>query len=267
MGPLVAAGGIGITSESVAGLECKLDALCLKFGFPPNQPFKWSPGRELWMRSGLVGPARSAFYQQALMLGAAHAAKAFVAIEDTHHTTATQVESHELDVVRLLLERLDRLARMRNTYGIVIADRPGGDRKDEEKFLAACLETLKTGTNYVRPERITKVVVAPSKYHRVLQLADLITGCTLSYVSGEHSMSPVIFPHVRPLLACEGSRIGGIGVKIHPDYLYANLYHWLFGDTYIVKVMTPHSLPLENRPYSRSANSYTGGIAGMTLTA
>src|SRR5438552_13160308 len=89
---------------------------------------------------------------------------------------------------------------------------------------------------------------------QVVQLADLITSCTLSFVSGENRFAPTTFQYVRPLLRSEANRIGGIGVKIHPESKYANLYHRLFGDqSYILHNVT-YPLPLPGHPFPVSAD-------------
>jgi hypothetical protein len=63
---------------------------------------------------------------------------------------------------------------------------------------------------------------------RLLQTADLITSFTLAMVSGEDRHSAPIFGLIKFLLMSEMGRIGGVGLKIHPDYVYANLYRWLY---------------------------------------
>lgn len=47
MGPLIAVGGIQVPSEIVNKLETAIESLCIEYGFPPQEEFKWSPGREL----------------------------------------------------------------------------------------------------------------------------------------------------------------------------------------------------------------------------
>ena len=42
-------------------------------------------------------------------------------------------------------------------------------------------------------------------------------------------------------------RIGGVGLKIHPDLRYANLYYWLVGDDVIFKGWNGFPLPRELR--------------------
>jgi hypothetical protein len=55
---------------------------------------------------------------------------------------------------------------------------------------------------------------------------------------------------VKPMLRREGDRIGGIGLKLHPDLRYANLYHWLVGDRYFIKGSVGHPLPVASMAYA-----------------
>ncbi len=251
MGPLIAIGGILVTHEAIPALENKIDDLCSKYGFPKGEVFKWSPGPELWMRDNLVGNRRQEFFTRLLELGENAQVKAIVVIEDANSATATGASSHDVDVTQLFLERVQNQFCSRSTTGIVVIARPSGSRKAEDKFLASCLETLQSGTKYVKPDRIILNPLSSSpNFVRFLQVADVVTSCTTAAVSGETRFAPPIFNAVRDLLVKEGSRCGGIGLKIHPDLKYANLYHWLAGDTTFWKGNMGLPLPLSNFPYS-----------------
>lgn len=256
MGPLVGTGGIYVPSSAVSELEKAIDALCIEAGFPAREEFKWSPGRELWMRDNLIGVKREAFLTRVLDLVRDSGGKAIVVVEDRRYNTATGVSGAEEDVTCLLLERVHKLLRRNQSEGIVIVDRPGGGRADEDSFLGSCLETLSSGTDYVKPDRIAlNVLSTPSRLIRLLQVADVITSCTVARVGGEDSFSPPIFDVIRSLLDRDMGRIGGVGLTIHPDYKYANLYHWLLKDECFVKVSTGFPFPNSNRPYSTGPNS------------
>ena len=142
---------------------------------------------------------------------------------------------------------LDRI----QSDGIIITDRPGGDRASEDEFLLECLDTLQQGTDYVRPDRVALSVLATSsKLVRLLQVADVVTSCTLAMVSGEDTYAPPIFNNaIRPMLLSDPDRIGGIGLKIHPDYRYVNLYHWVLGDENHIRDGIGEPLPRDDRPY------------------
>lgn len=251
MSHLVAIGGINVPAESVGELGRQLDALCVASGFPSGEEFKWSPGRELWMRENLTGPRRLDFFCQVIETLTQHETVALLVIEDTKYSTATDARTPEIDVATMFLERVNQQCARDDSYGFVIVDRPGGNRRDEDNFLADCLETLQAGTKYVKPTRIAhNVLSAPSNLSRLLQAADLITSCTLAMVSGETQYAPPVFQMIKPLLDQSMGRIGGYGLKLHPDYRFANLYHWLLGDTHFWRWGTGAPLPLATRPYS-----------------
>ena len=106
MGPLVAIGGVHVPGSIAGALEKKLDTLCYEFGFPAGEPFKWSPGRKLWMRKKLVGANRVAFMNAVLMEAKSHSVTALVVLEDTLRNRVTDAEMPEEDVTRLFLERI-----------------------------------------------------------------------------------------------------------------------------------------------------------------
>ena len=90
-----------------------------------------------------------------------------------------------------------------------------------------------------------------SRFVRLLQVADLVTSCVAARVAGETRYSPPIFEALLPLLPKSSGRIGGCGLKIHPDFKYANLYRWILGDTRFWEEERAVRLPLEDRPYAR----------------
>lgn len=256
MGPLAATGGLIIRGEAVAPLERVLEALCEKAGFPPGQEFKWSPGRNTWMRKGLIEDARAQFFTGVLRTMAEHGAVVVVVIADTDHDHAIRDSpSAEVDVTRLFLERVENRFKAAGSEGVVIVDRPSGDRAAEDRFLAICLETLQSGTTYVKPEHIAlNVLSTPSHLVRLVQAADLVTSCTLAAVAGEPRYAPPIFEMIKPMFARELGRAGGVGLKIHADYVYANLYHWLLGDRDLVRYPIGTPLPMAASPYARDPN-------------
>lgn len=258
MGPLVAAGGILVTGDNIRELEAELNTLCQGAGFPANSEFKWSPGRELWMRKNLVEEERCQFFQKALSLAANRKAVAIVVIVDTRCRAATNARTPEDDVSQLLLERIHNEVPQSGPGCVVIVDRPGGDRADEDRFLSHCLENLQAGTDYVQHDRIVlNVLSTPSKLVRLLQLADLVTSCSTAVVAGEKHYAPLVFEHIRPLLAKHLlGKVGGVGLKVHPDFKYANLYHWLLGDTHFERMNWGIPFPLKDRPFSKGADTY-----------
>ncbi len=189
------------------------------------------------------------------MLARDYQSTALVVIEDLNAGMATQSVSRDIDLIRLLLERIHHQLAGRKRQGVVIVSQPSGDRNTESKFLASCVETLRSGTDYVKPDRIALSVLTSSpRFIRLLQLADVITSCSTAYVGGENRFSPPVFAEIKQMFAKESGRIGGVGLKLHPDLKYANLYHWLVGDDTFWKRSTGYPLPWPRIPYSAGPN-------------
>jgi hypothetical protein len=250
MGQLVAAGALMVPDESVRTLETALSKACTEHGFPEGEEFKWSPRRDTWMYRELVEDRRESFLRKVMAHLAAVDAVALVVIVDATRGPANKNLTAEQDTIVLLLERIATQLKEMGSQGVVIADRPGGGRKDENIFLAECLQTITTGTRYVQPDEICLVLSTDSKHVRLLQAADAITSCTTAYVAGEGQFSPDVMDSVKPLFARGQNRVGGYGVKLHPDFCFVNLYHWLFGDSHHVRYPLAVPLPLRSRPYS-----------------
>jgi len=255
MGPLIAIGYIYVPGENVKPLEVGLESICNNTGFPPGLKgeFKWSPGRELWMHSNLIGEKRTDFFMEVIGETINNQVSAAIIVADTSYQKANpDAEDNVEDVTRLLLERANSQLSNKGHAGIIVVDRPSGGRSNEDKFLQNCLETITLGTRYVRPDQLAiNVLSTPSKLVRCLQMADLITSASLAFISGEKTYSPRIFEVIKSFLNHDAERIGGIGVKIHPDFRYVNLYHWLLGDSYFWKHSTRTTLPILTYPYAK----------------
>lgn len=259
MGPLVSIGGFCCPVELIADLEKEIEQLCRRTGFPLNDEFKWSPGKELWMYDNLKYDAREDFFKNVVKLLEDHKCRTIVVISDTKCACATDAQSPERDVVNLFLERVQWNCIRSGKHGVVITDRPSGGRGEKDKFLLNCLETLQEGTDRLIPDRIAlNILSSPSKFMRLLQAADLIVGCTLSVVAGARRFSPPIFEVIRPLLdsASPGNRISGVGLKIHPFLKYVNLYYWLLEEKVYWRQNSGTPLPIGTLPYSQDQFAY-----------
>ena len=149
MGPICAAGGIRVEESRLKNFEASLEALCQRFGFPAAEEFKWSPGRELWMHDNLVRGDRTRFFQEAAQCARDNSVIAVLVCEDTNYRPLTNTASHEVDVVRLLLERIHAQTSAKEP-SLVVADTPGGGNiKANDQFISDCLDTLRTGTNAI----------------------------------------------------------------------------------------------------------------------
>lgn len=254
MDRLVAVGGVIVPEEVLRDLERQLNTICHDdFDFPLGEVFKWSPRRDQWMYDNLVEDDRQQFFQRVLGSARDHGVKGLVVVTRTSGRRATDAPSYELDVISMMLERFDNQFGNATDFGLVIAAEPSGGPQDERKFLADCRETLEAGTDYVDFDHIPiNVLTTPFNNVKVLQLADLVTSCTTALVAGSVKHAAPVFEHVKPLLLSDMGRIGGLGVKIHPDFLYANLYHWLLGDYAFVQGRYGRgvALPMKERPYA-----------------
>jgi hypothetical protein len=248
-GGFVSAGALLVHADRAREAELALAALCDATGFGAEE-FKWSPEKKSWMYHNLQGDERRNFFLEVIRILGSVQAQAVVAIEDSGRGTAVASLDTEADVVVLLLERAAMRLKAIADTGLVVADRPGGDRKEEDQFVLDCLDQLRAGTDYVVHEEITFVMTTDSKFVRLLQAADLLVSCATARIAGEATYSPPIFDAALALFPDELGRRGGVSVKIHPDFTFANLYHWLLGDTHFVRYPTGEPLPLMSRPYS-----------------
>jgi hypothetical protein len=252
IGSLVALGGVHVPATEVGPLEQALRKHCVSIGFPPDQQFKWSPGKkETFMKNKLLDQARIEFYQCVLDIAASHGARCCVVIEGTSRNPARSSSlNHEEDVVSLFLERVQWALVTSGQHGLVVAASPSGGPGDEEKFLQNCADLLHHGTEYMQLDKISLgVLTAKSRKLRLLQFADVVTSCAVSRVAGESNFSPPIWEMLKPLWRSDGNRIQGVGVKLHPDYVFANLHYWLLGEQYFYKANTGTPLPLRGYPY------------------
>jgi hypothetical protein len=209
------------------------------------------------MGDNLICQARTEFFQNAVTIARDHEICGTLAVVDTNHTVIARANNHETAVVRLLLERIHSATSMRECALIIAGTPSGGSRQNSDAFISDCLETLRTGTNALSSlDRIAMVLTCSSRLNRCLQFADLFTSCLTAFVSGENRWSPPVVNELRGLLRSELGRVGGCGVKIHPDYVYANLYHWLFGDETLWRLGCGTPLPLLARPYGTSREAY-----------
>lgn len=196
------------------------------------------------MRASLVEKAREDFFLKGLRLARDTDVKAIVVLEDTDRGKASKDSpTHEDDVTMLFLERAQNDLRQ-DQQALVVFDQPGGSRRTERDFLAACMDRMRAGTAYTNLDRLALALATDSKLSRVLQLADVVTACSTSFVAGEAKWSPRIFTKgILPLLREDYGCKGGRGLKIHPDLRYGNLYHWLLGDEAFVRYEGGIDLP------------------------
>lgn len=129
----------------------------------------------------------------------------------------------------------------RDSRALFVADRPGGGKTQEDKFLSYFLKTVQEGAPYVLPSRLMlNVLTTPSNMVRHLQLADIITGVVTAMVAGNDVYAGTLFPYIKPLfITNRPGGIAGTGLKIVPDSTrgdsLVNLYHWVLGENFLHK--------------------------------
>jgi|CZKD01.1.fsa_nt_gi hypothetical protein len=253
MGHLLATGGLYVPGEEVRHLEDMVDATCERHGVPKGEEFKWSPRRDSWIDSALAGASRAGFFMEILAHCAKVEAEASVVIIDRDSSTAAGAKATTEYATELLIRQVDRIALRRSATTIIVVDRPGGGRVEEERFLASALDVLKYGSGRDLPKQIAlNPLCTTSHFVRLLQVADLVVSCATQFVAGEARFSPRVFHgSVRPLL--RGDPVGGSAIAIYPEVKYANLYHWLFEDLKFMRGAVGYGLPILSYPYSKDA--------------
>lgn len=258
MNEIVAAGTVMVPSESANSLESLIESEAKLAGFPSGEEFKWSPPRDSWMRRNLVGQDRENFFCKVIEHAQNASCMAILAIVDISARSSTGQLEPGLDAIVLLLERIHESSRQSQGRTVLVFDRPsGGSPKHEGEFVKKCKQVLASGTKYSTLEAVdNSPFVEDSSHHRLLQLADLVTSCTAARVAGEEIYSVPIFQSIRPLLRERDGICGGRGLKIHPDFNYQNLYHWILGDTHLGSRGSGTALPNPGRPYPCSPTVY-----------
>lgn len=246
---LLALGGICVPHEKVGPLETALRTYCQSIGFPDEEKFKWSPDKkeDHFMREKLNHDGRVDFFLHVLNLAKEHSAKAMVVVTDKLHRPGVD---HESWLAQMFLERCQLSSYYKKTDAVVFVAKPSGGKTETAKLVSDCLTTIRQGTDYVTFRNIPLgVTIAPSNQMRLLQLADVVTSCTVARIGGEDNYSLRIFPTVCDLFLKDRGRIGGVGLKIDPDNKYVNLYNWIVGDKVYRRAGRSIELPIQGKPY------------------
>jgi hypothetical protein len=258
MGSLIGVGGLIVDADNLSAIEKSLETLCTAdFSFPEEEVFKWSPARTDWFRDNVVGERRKEFIGRVFEILTMNGAKTVVAISDeTKNKANTSSSSHEMDVLLLSLERFH--TSLSDETGFVFVAKPSGGTKDENKFLAECIEHKSVGTDFVKFTKIAhNIVSVPTAHSRVLQAADLIISISTAMASGNTTFAGDFFPKLRPLFLTNWlGLIGGTGFKLHPSYSYQNLYHWVLEDEFWAAGSSGISFPDASKPYSANGDKY-----------
>jgi Protein of unknown function (DUF3800) len=258
MGPLVGVGGVLVEEAEIRPLADAIDNIAAAFGIPKEEEIKWSPNRGSWIRGNLLDN-RTECYRQVLEAAYAHRAKAIVICNDTARTRDSAGEAFKR-CLDYLFERLSMNLEDRERHALIVADRPGGGKIQEDEFLAYFLSRVEEGTQYVLPNRLLlNVLTTPSHMVRHLQIADLVTGITTAMVAGLETYAGPLFPFVKNLfIANRPGGIAGTGLKIAPDSprgnSLVNLYHWVLQEHLLHKGGGARAYPLPDPGFPFATN-------------
>ncbi|WP_156347433.1 MULTISPECIES: hypothetical protein [unclassified Sphingomonas] len=256
MDDLVAIGGVAVAANKASDLNKRINEECLKqFGLPENEPFKWNPPKNGWIKRNLEPDQRAALVRSVLAIAKDFDVFALVSMCGKKTSPLGGAETHEMSALLLTLERFQKQLRTDDT-GLVIIDRPGGNFVSEEKYLTVCADMVASGSDYAAFNRLACPILSmPFALSRTLQIADLVVSITAAHFAGRPGAAE-FFPHVLPLFSLDKDRRGGVSVKIHPDYKFRNLYHWLLKDEHFVWGHSGAPLPFSDMPYAKSAEAY-----------
>ncbi|MFI7470617.1 hypothetical protein [Nonomuraea sp. NPDC049646] len=146
--------------------------------------------------------------------------------------------------------------RERNDVGIIIADQPGGGRKDEVKWLADTLGLTRDGTRFATPDRVVSpILTAPSHHVPHLQLADLVTAATTAAVAGQFA-GMKLAKWLKELARTNAhGLVGQAGVVLWPPDL-VDLHYWIFEETHYAKGSSGYPLGPSLGPFSQPGRTY-----------
>ncbi len=252
MKSVIGFGGVLIEEQALRPLAAAIDQIAKAFEIPDGDELKWSPKKGTWVYENLHGSVREQCYKQILTAGVEHGVKAIVICWNTGHGLKGPADAFNT-CVGYLFERLSVNLEQRNTAAIVVADRPGGGKDQEEEFLSNFVERVQNGTDYVVPDRVLlNVLTTPSHLVRHLQLADLVTGITTAMVSAMDDYAGPLFPLVQKMFITNNmGGVAGTGLKVAPNGL-ENLYHWVLNENLFHKGggAISYRLPSSNLPFA-----------------
>jgi len=249
LGKLVAFGGIGFEEHQLAPFAQSVDAIAKRYGVPPDVELKWSPDprKDRWLHEEFHDPQRRDCYREVLEAAHNHGGRAIVVVWDTGRTALKGAAAFDR-CVDYFFERVETHLQTVGRLGIVVADRPGGGKAEEDSFLRLFLLRVTLGTEYKKGKNVQlNVLTTPSHLLRHLQAADLVTGVAAGAVGG-NPYAQALASALKPLFVRNAlGTIGGTGLKLFPQEL-VNLHFHCFGETRfaVASRMTGWTLPAEH---------------------
>ncbi|WP_333774710.1 DUF3800 domain-containing protein [Streptomyces sp. IBSBF 3136] len=239
LGALHAYGAVIFPQESLQPYREELAQLRQELGVPAGTEFKWSPdGGPLHKKWAELHTARVRMLEAAAALGV----RACVVICAPELMPEWYSESQlKREMLEYLYERVTYT--LGEDKGIMIADQPGGGRKDETRWLADALALDTDGTQYVKPadkQILLPIITTRSDHVDHLQLADLAAAATTALIAGAPAAAPYKDLIHKLLATNTRGYAGGTGLKFMPSATYnfkalMNLAYWVFGeDAYVL---------------------------------
>ena len=256
MGMLVAFGGILLPDEALRPLQARLRDVRDRFGLPEAEELKWSPRRGSWIHERLTGENRRSCYRDVLRAAREHDGTVFVVGYDLGRRPG-RPEDALLQCITWCFERISMCLEDRRDLGVIICDRPGGGKKEEDALLGTVVSTIQDGTDFIPPGQIPlNVLTTPSHLVIELQLADVIVGITNAMVAGDVGYAEPLFEEIRPMFHRNAlGYVGGTGLKLYPNDLL-NLHHWVGKEDVFTRVESQQQWPLPHPgwPYATSGS-------------
>lgn len=262
MGQTLAFGGILVPSENLQSLSNQIDSIALDAGIPGREEIKWSPSKDTWIYSNLIGDARFACYSKILHATTKADAVAIVTVCDPEMRKLKKEWGFERCVL-YTLERVSTYTESLNSQAIVISDRPSGGKKEEKKFLVDYLSQIESNHNYmIEGNFALNLLTAPSHHIRLLQVADLITSITTAMTAGQIDYAKDYIEIIKPMFARNSlGSIGGTGLKVYPDQLI-NLYYWVLREESFVKTSKMSAIQLPHAAYKFAETDGLSNVSG-----
>ncbi len=157
LGHLVAVGGVVVPETAVAPYSIGLAGICQELGVPERTELKWSPGDGSWLKTREGSAVRTELRERMLTL-AVDLGITSVAVVWDRGLVDWSVNEVQVEILRWVYERIS-MCLPADEVAVVIADEPGGDRRDQREWLAETLELTDHGTEYVTPDRVVLPIV------------------------------------------------------------------------------------------------------------
>ncbi|MBB6396198.1 hypothetical protein BKA00_003112 [Actinomadura coerulea] len=248
LGELISVGGVIVPEHAVAAFATALDSIRADLKFPDGEEIKWKPPKGTFQASA-GGPLITELRQRMLQAAIDGGIKSAVVVWDRGRLPWEKADV-EPAILTYLYDRISLYLRQHDDVGIIIADQPGGSRKDEMKWLADTLGLTREGTRFATPDRVVSpILTAPSHHVPHLQLADLVTAATTAAVAG-YPAGTTLAPWLKKLARTNAyGLVGGAGVVLWPRDDLLDLYYWIFGEQQYVKNGTGYALGPSDDPF------------------